>query len=476
NFEILNRPLFDTLPLFNKFRSPNSVLSVTAFLVPLLSFLALERIVSGKATKAEVMRSLQIGGGIAGLIALFFVALGPSFFTFASPNDAGMINRMLGGQAQPQMVQSLQTALMETRQALMRADALRTLAFVAMGAGLLWAFLREKVSQTMLLAGLGVLTLIDLFGVGMRYVNSDDFSSERQYEQNFVPRPVDTQILQDTDPDYRVLDLTVATFESASTSYFHKTIGGYHAAKLQRYQDMIDHHLRPEINQLIGVLQTPGTSDSVLNAALAQLPALNMLNAKYIVIDPEGAPLRNPAADGHAWFVSQVQPAASNQAEIDAVGNINPRSTAVVHEQFSDYLSGLTPTGEGSISLTSYAPNRVVYSSNTNAEQLAVFSEVWYGPDKGWQAYIDGEPVDHIRANYLLRALRVPAGEHEIVFAFDPASYRRGVQVSAIFSSLILLLLVGWGGWRGWQWWQAQPEEAPEVETKAKKKKKTGTK
>lgn len=435
NMEFINRLLFDYFPLFNKFRTPNSVLSITAFLVPVLAALGLQKIVSGEASKEEVLRSIKIGGGVLAAVALFYAFLGASFYDFSTPSDAARLNQMLGGQGNQQMVAALQGALVETRQDLMRADAIRSLIFVALSAGLVYFFVQGKIKQAVLLGGLGLLTLIDIMGVNLRYLNSDDFVAARNYDQNFAARPVDTQILQDTDLSFRVMDLTAGNpFESSSASYYHKSIGGYHAAKLQRYQDMISRYLS-QGNQAV----------------------IDMMNTKYFITpgqDGQAVAQQNPGAMGNAWFVDTIRIVNTNNAEIDAVGQINLRTTAAVHQEFSDYLQGLDPDGQGTISLTDYRANRLTYQTNTASEQLAVFSEVWYGPDKGWKVTIDGKPADHIRANYILRAMKVPAGQHEIVFEFSPSRYYTGVWISRISSLLIILGLLG----LAYLWYRDQPK------------------
>jgi uncharacterized membrane protein YfhO len=232
---------------------------------------------------------------------------------------------------------------------------------------------------------------------------------------------VDTQILQDKDPNFRVLDVSINTFNSASTSYFHKTIGGYSAVKMQRYQDLIDRHISQN-----------------------NLEVFNMLNTKYFIIKgQDGNPTyqRNPAALGNAWFVNNIKIVADANAEIDSLNNFDPAGDAIIHQDFKEYVTGLSPTKNGSISLKSYSPNKLEYESDTDGEQLAVFSEMWYGPNKGWQAYIDGQPVDHIRANYVLRAMKIPSGKHNIVFEFKPKAYFMGETISLISSGILLALL-----------------------------------
>ncbi|GJM36037.1 MAG: membrane protein [Saprospiraceae bacterium] len=409
NMEILNGFLFEYVPLFNKFRTPNSVLSITSFLMPLLGALGLSKILQGKVDKKQALQALYIAGGICGAIALFFLVIGPSTLSFTNASDGPPFDA---------------NALIADRKALMQSDAFRALVLFALGTGLIWAYLQDKLKQPILLGGLAVLILFDLWTVDRRYLDADSFVRNTEYQSAFSPSPVDQQILQDSDPNYRVYDITGNPFISASTSYFHKSIGGYHAAKLQRYQDIIDRHLIRG-NQAV----------------------LDMLNAKYIIIkgqDDKPQAQINQGALGNAWFVSQITLVDSANEEIDALTNFTPEEEAIVHQEFQDYVGTLNPDGSGTIQLTDYKPNHLTYQSNTDDEGFAVFSEIWYGPNKGWQAYIDGQPVDHIRADYVLRAMKIPAGQHKIEFIFDPQTFKKGTMVSTIFSLMILLGLIGY--------------------------------
>ena len=437
NFEGFNRFFFDYAPFFNKFRTPNSVLSITPILMTALGFLALDQIIKGKNTKDEIMKALKIAGGICLAMCLFFILLAPSFFDFNAPGDARWESLNLD-------------TLREARISHMQQDTLRTLALILLSGGLIWAFVQKRITRNIIIAGIGVLVLFDVWSVGKRYMNNDNFVNKSRLNSNYVPRPADEQILQDSDPNYRVLDLTASPFESARASYFHKTIGGYHPAKLQRYQDIIDRHISQN-NQRV----------------------LDMLNTKYFILkgnDGQAVVQQNPGALGNAWFVDNIKIAGSHNEEINALADFDPANEAVVHQEFSDYLGGFDPQKGGSINLTDYKPNHLTYQSNANSEQLAVFSEIWYGPDKGWQAYIDGNPVEHIRANYALRAMKVPAGNHKIEFVFDPKSYKTGRLITSIFSGLLMLGLLGLGGftlYRSYQKGEAEAKVKPKPQAKA---------
>ncbi len=438
NLEWFNSILFNYFPLFNKFRTPNSVLSVTAFLVPLLGVLAVNELIKEKTDKKKALKSLYLATGILGAVCLFFVVGGPSMFDFSGRND-NLYESQYGINV---------AALIEDRKSLMTGDALRSLLFIILGGGLIWAFLKNYISKNIFIGLLALLVLFDLWQIGRRYLTPDDFVNKTNIQAGYQPRPVDQQILQDPDPHYRVHDLTIDVWNSASTSYFHKTIGGYHAAKLQRYQDLIERYLsRNDPN------------------------VLNMLNTKYYILPGQNnqpTVQSNPNALGNAWFVNEVKVVNSANEEIDALADFDPAIQAIVHQEFADYLSGLNPTKSGTIQLTKYEPNELVYSSNTSSEQLAVFSEIWYEPNKGWKAYIDGEPADHIRVNYILRALRVPAGQHTVEFRFEPRMYNIGTTVSLICSSLLLLGFVGYTGYSGYQAYLNMQKEEPAPQPKPK--------
>jgi len=437
NLEGFNRFFFDVVPLYNKFRTPNSVLSISVLLVTLLGMMGLSNVLNGNLDKKQVLQKLYIALGISGGIALFFGLVGNSLFEFSSPGDERY------QQAGPQVI----SAIVSDRKSLMQSDSFRTLLLVLLAGGLIWAYLKNFIKQPLLIIGLGVLTFFDLYQVGSRYLDADDFVSKRNYETNFQARPVDEQI-KSIEPNrgaYRVMDYSINTFNGSSTSYFHNTIGGYHAAKLQRIQDIIDRHITQQ-NPYI----------------------LNMLNAKYVIYGEPGKEQvqQNPSALGNAWFVDTLQLVTSANAEIDSLTDFNPATTTFIHQEFSAYINGFDPTPDGNIQLSSYEPNYLTYQSNSNSEQFAVFSEVWYGPNKGWQAYLDGKPVEHIRANYILRAMRIPAGSHKIEFKFEPKTYYLGKTISLVSSSLILLALLAYLFFYGKTWFNAPSEPVAPSPTK----------
>lgn len=410
HFSILNKPIFDYLPWYNKFRTPNSILSVTAVIIPILSILGLNFLNSlKKEEKPSLLKPLYFSFAITGGFCLIMALLGGSLFSFANEAGDGRYSNFID-------------ALIDQRRDMLFSSSMRSFFLIAIGFLLIWLHIKGKIKSNVLFILIGLATLIDLYGIGKKYLEKSDFVRPNQYEQNFEPRPVDLQILQDPDPYYRVYDGSVNTFNTASSSYFHKSIGGYHPAKLQRYQDLIERHISTG-NQKV----------------------FNMLNTKYYIsADASGNPTAqlNNQALGNAWFVSTIQLVESADQEIAALSTFNPSENAIVHSEFSSLGIKSNYQKNGTINLTTYSPNKLTYTSSSTSDQFAVFSDIWYGPEKGWSAYIDGNKVKYPRANYLLRSLPIPAGNHEIIFEFKPKSYFIGETISLISSLLILGLVL----------------------------------
>ena len=301
---------------------------------------------------------------------------------------------------------------------------------------------------TVMSVGVAILVLADLWTVDRRYLNDSNYVRPQKIKEHFTETVADKAILQDKSI-FRVLNLNNPFLET-NTSYYHHSIGGYHAAKLRRYQELIDHRLQMEIDSIIGAFQTAKTLGD-FDRAFAACPSLNMLNTRYIIYNPEQPPLLNQSAYGNAWFVSNVEMVENADAEIAALDRIDPRHTAVVDKRFASLLQGFTPQADStaSIELESYRPNRLVYLTHAASEQLAVFSEIYYQP--GWKATIDGKPAEHLRADWILRAMRIPAGEHEVVFEFRPSGYVMAANVEAYSSFLILLMVIGAAGYSLWK-------------------------
>lgn len=410
NFESLNRMLFDYMPLFNKFRTPNSVLSITAILMTMFATYTIHRLVVSD-NKGALTRNILIALGIAGGGTLLLALLGPSMIDFSGAIDA-RIRSTQGGDR-------IVNALLDDRASIFSSSAYRSFFFILVVGLVSYFFSKEKLSRVLLIAIVGVLGIVDMIQVDLDYFKHSDFMSTRKYQKNFQARAVDNQILKDTDLHYRVHDLTIDPFNSASTSYFHKTIGGYSPAKLQRIQDIIERHL-----------------------ATGNQKVYNMLNTKYFIVDNNGTTMaqQNTAAMGNAWFVDNIKMVNNANEEIDALSTIDPAQTAVVHKEFVEKIGSFSPSKNGSIKLTKYHPERMEYTYSTDSEQMAVFSEIWYGPDKGWKLFVDDAEVPLMRANYLLRAAKLPAGSHTVRMEFYPTTYKTGETISLVCSILFLIL------------------------------------
>ena len=429
---------FKYAPLYNKFRTVSMILVILQVTVPLMGILGLNAALFGKEPLPEkkikngLLTALGVTGGISLLFALFPGLAGD----FSSASDAAVFG------SNDQLIRALQ----DDRRSLLRADAFRSLIFILLTAGVFFAAWKRKLKALPAVAVIGVLLLVDLWGVDKRYLNKDHFVTERNFDAQFNPRPVDNAIHQDTDLSYRVLDLSVNTFNDAIVSYHHKTVGGYSPAKLQRYQDLIDFHIAPEMSRMASdinaVIPTASTIADI-EGGLKYYPVLAMLNTKYIVIDGNSYPLTYSQALGNAWFVERSRTAPTADAEMAALGEIDPAREAVIFDaQAAEGTAAEYPgAAEGSIVLKEYSPNRLSYDVTAAAKGLAVFSEIYY--PAGWKAYIDGEEVPVLRADYTLRALLIDEGDHEVEFVYDPGSFTLGKNISLASSLVIILALAG---------------------------------
>jgi hypothetical protein len=432
--------MFYNFPLYNKFRTVEMALVLASMAVPVLGFLGLKTILQDpnvvKKDSKWFMISFALTGGLSLVLALF----PDSFYSFLSAQEAGQFGAQIrqGGE-QAQMYQLLETNLIEARKVLLISDAWRTFALILLGSASLWFYVQGKLARRYVVWGIAFIICFDMWGVSKRYLNSDDFVSGSKASEELAQSKADQAILKDKDDYYRVFPIYRDPFKDGFTPYWHKSVGGFHGAKLRRFQDLADHYLYNDWQSLMKVLQT-AQSPGDLEVAMEKMPVLNMLNAKYIIYNPGAAPIFNPNYMGNAWFVQDIKEVANPDEEIEALANTNLQTTAVVEKRFVDQLRGYSnDTITGQIELTHYAPDYLIFESNTDQDQLAVFSDVYY--EKGWKAFIDGKESDMIRANYLLRGLMVPAGKHDIEFRFEPRSFTIG-QTLAILSSILVLLLV----------------------------------
>ena len=430
NFMWLTDIFIDYVPLYNKFRTVSMMLVATGFGMTLMAILALKEVFTVK-NKQKLIRPVLISAAIVGGIALIF-ALIPSFSgDFISPADA----QYTGNNA------FLKETLPLDRAGLLRADAFRSLMYILLSAGLIWLYAKNYLKQNLTYVLFGILILFDLAPVAKRYLNNDNFQRPRHFETLITPSKADNFILQDKS-QFRVLDGTVSIFNDASPSYFHKNIGGYHAAKLRRYQELINMHVEKEVGRLFGAFGR-ATTPQVINNTMDSLGVLNMLNMKYLIYSKEAAPVINPHANGNAWFVNNIRIADNANDEMRMVGEINTKKELVVDKLFASQLPAkLNPDTTARISLKSYEPNDLVYNFSSKTDQVAVFSEIYY--KDGWNAYIDGKIVPYVRANYLLRAMPLKAGNYEIEYKFEPKSYSIGNSIALISSLLLLLGIIGY--------------------------------
>ena len=421
NFE-LNEFLFHYLPLYNKFRTPTMSLTMTGVTMAALAILALKEIFENNENRKIFLKPIYISAGMTGGLCLIFALFGSTFMSFSGQSDV-----------QFQNYPDLLSAIISDRKSMLVSDSWRSFIFIALSVGVLWYYINNKAKTQYIVAIIGVLIFIDLWTVGKRFLNHDSFIEKKITEQA-LPTEADQLILQDNDPNYRVLNLTSSTFQESRTSYFHKSIGGYSPAKLRRYQDIIDYYFSRGINPNV----------------------LNMLNTKYIIVPTQqGQPQvqQNPEALGNAWFVNELKWVDSTDEEIVALRDFNPAQTAYIDKEWQSMLKGWESLQHEKdttafIHLTDYAnPGNLFYESSSTMPHLAVFSEVYY---KTWRAYINGEEVPLVRVNYILRGLEVPAGNHKIEFKCIDDIYLRGAMISktaSIIVGIIIFSLLGFAIW-----------------------------
>lgn len=435
---------FDYIPGYNKFRTVSMTLVIAEFTFPLLAILAVDRILKGEVSpswqklsakaaisKNELANAVIWAFIITGGLTLIFALFNSAFFNFGPDKIDSNIPKEWHNQ------------ILDARQSLLRSDAFRSFLFILLAAGVLYAFALRKIKHNIMVALLGVLVLFDLWSVARRYLNNDSFVSKAEMATPYQPTNADKFILSDNTDKARVLNLAANTFNDASTSYFHQSIGGYHGAKMKRYQELIDLHIVPEIQKLYGVFQANPTPEAI-NAVLRTLPAINMLNTKYIIYNGEAQPLKNPYSNGPAWFVSENRMVVSADAEIEVLKNTDTKIASVIDQRFADLVKGAATTTNASdyIKRTSYKANDLVYEYQLAESKVAVFSEIYYS--KGWNAYVDGQLTPHFRADYVLRAMKLPAGKHTVEFKFEPEGFKIGSIVMLISSLLLLLLIAGY--------------------------------
>ena len=405
NFMPLTELFLDFFPGYNKFRAVSMILIVAEFTLPLLAFLALNNFIFSDADKLSKQKSLKNAFFITSSITLLFALVPNIFFDFIGVNDS-----MLASNGWP--VEALQS----DRASMLSNDAWRSFFFILLAFLSLFFFLKHKVSSNNVILIFAVLLLFDMWTINKRYLNDSHFIRSSKVKIPYKASQADNFILSDNDPNFRVFNQSVSTFNDASTSYFHKSIGGYHGAKLKRYQELIDSHI-----------------------SKGNMQVLNMLNTKYFILQ-NGKVNRNPNVLGNAWFIKDTKIVENADAEILALNNFDASSIAIIDKRFKSLIKEFSSDSLSSIKLDEYQPNYLKYSSSSKENQIAVFSEVYY--DKGWNSYIDGELVSHFRANYILRAMNIPKGNHTIEFRFEPEIFKIGERISLASSILLIFSLI----------------------------------
>jgi hypothetical protein len=428
NWPYVSDLFFNYFPLYNKFRAVESILAVASLCFPILAFLAIQEVINAP-DKKPILKKLQIALYIVGGLLILLIAVPDSLLDFRSADQAtGIANLTRALRGDNGLANSIASALTADRIALERADAIRSFIFVLITFGLIWAFIKQKINLTIASLALFALVLVDMWQVDKRYLKDSSFEDKVDVDALVKPREVDQFIARDTDPDFRVFDMTQGLKQDTYNPFFHKSISGYSAARLKRYDELLDNQFANSINQDV----------------------LDMLNTKYIITaDAQGQNTTmhvNSTACGHAWFVKHVSFAKNADQEMQAISAFSPKDEAVVDNRYRSLIDtkqlGLDTSA--TMKLIDYQPDHLTYQSGSTASQVAVFSEIYY--DKGWKMLIDGVEKPYFRADYVLRAAQIPAGNHKVEFIFHPASYYTGETIS-LAGSVLLLLALGAAGY-----------------------------
>lgn len=445
NFPILNDFLFYHLPLYNKFRAPSMTMVIAQLTFVWMACWALNEVIATKTPSKELWDGLKKAFYVSvGILILLWVIQAMAGYTAGGQELEQKLASVIGT-GNPEAINQLKTKIngpiTADRASLLHKDVFRSLVLIGLFFVALWALIKGKIKPIPFYIIAGILLLIDLMQVDHRYLNNNNYTFSDDYAQIIQPTPADQQILQDRDPDYRVLNLASNTFNEATTSYFHKSVGGYSPAKLWRYQDLIDYQIVPEMQRIIGELQSKKEMDSSVAQIFNSSPVLNLLNTRYFIINPNGAPIRNNAALGNAWFVQNIEWVPNANEEMTAMKQFNPGRTAVLNQSYKNTINAASfQVDSGAfIHLTQYTPNLLKYESVNGQNGLGLFSEIYY--PAGWKAFIDGKETPILRVDYAFRGIMIPAGKHQIEFRFHPDTFFTGLKLSGI-SSVILILLV----------------------------------
>ncbi|HEY2583557.1 MAG TPA: YfhO family protein [Mucilaginibacter sp.] len=425
NWPYLSDLFFNYFPLYNKFRAVESIIAVTSICFPILAFLAIQEIITS-ADKQTIFKKLKLAFYITGGLTLLLIVLPGLFLNFkASDHQTGIsyLTQIMKGDSAG--ATTIANAVVSDRQSLERVDAIRSLIFIVIAFGILWAFIKQKINLTLFSFGIFALVIVDLWQIDKRYLKDASFQEKQDVDQVVKEREVDKFIARDPDPDFRVFDLTASIKSDQFNPFFHKSISGYSAARLKRYDELMDNQLS----------NNPPNHD-----------VLDMLNTKYIISADTArnySMVANPTACGHAWFVKSVKYAKNADEEMRAISTFAPKDEAIVDERYKNLIDEkqISIDPNATIKLVSYNPDHLVYQSGSTATETAVFSEIYY--DKGWTMLIDGVEHPYFRADYVLRAAQIPLGNHKIEFIFHPASYYTGEKISLAGSVLLVLALAG---------------------------------
>ena len=443
NFPALSHFFLDHVPLYNKFRTVEMTLVIVCFNIPLLAFLVVDRIIKEPELFSENRKQIFVAFGLTGGLSLLFFLI-PGIFNFFSEREQQLFNQQLAGANQQYASQFRQFMgeLEAARIYIFRHDAIRSFFLISVAFLLTWFYSNKKLKLVWFLGGLALLITTEMWLVDRRFLNKDNFITKRQENSKVALTQADELILQDPDIHYRVANLTKSPWQDGTTSYHHKSIGGYHGIKLRRYQDLIEGYLSPEIQRIVNVLNSQ-PSATAIDSVLAAQQVMNMINTKYFILNPSTQPLYNPHAKGHGWIVRDFEVLENADEVFQALGSTDLSKVALVHQEFGEMLSEELRHEEisGRVELKDYRPNRMTYEVTASQKSLVVFSDVYY--EGGWHATIDGKEVPHLRANYILRALPVDAGTHTVEFQFVFEPFEKGEKVSVMGSLLVLLLLLG---------------------------------
>ena len=449
NFMPFTDFFLDYIPMYDKFRTVASILVIAEFTIPLLAMLALKQIIEDKENNVQCsMFNVQYSIPFlvtAGMCFLFWLMPDAFFGNYISTTDQMYMQQYVSAGYIPQeMLGQILANMSEMRQAMFTADAMRSFIIIVVGTLILLVYRWGKIKTVPMVACIIVLCLADMWGINKRYLNDSMFVTPRTNAQAFPPSQADELILQDPDKYHRVLNMTVSTFNDNTTSYYHKSIGGYHAAKLRRYQELIEEHISPEMSALQqAAVQTSGLLETVNGDSL--YPVLNMLNMKYAIMgtkDSGKVSVMNPWANGNAWFVDKVQYVDDADAELAALHGLATKHVAVVDKKFQNVLGdeALQSDSTAKVTLTEYEANRLAYEVNSQKGGVVVFSEIYY---PGWTCTVDGQDSQIARADYVLRAIRIPAGKHTVVMTFDPQTVHITETIAYTALAILALLLIG---------------------------------